>query len=85
MSRRGYGQTEARSQLEQQWSEIVGPELAAMTQPGNHARGVLSVYAESSIALQELNFQKQHVIKRLAEALPQLHIRDLRMRITKLR
>lgn len=81
MNQRGYGQTQAHESLQQHWPQAVGDELGAMTRPGNINRGVLTVYAESSIAAQELNFMKKQILTSLAAAFPQVRIVDLRTRV----
>jgi predicted nucleic acid-binding Zn ribbon protein len=85
MSRRGYGQTQASRLIDEHWADAVGLDLANATRPGNVSRGVLVVYAESSMVLQELNFQKKQILAKLAELAPQMSIRDLRGRVAAIR
>ena len=48
---------------------------------GNVRRGVLEVIVGNSAALQELTFQKKHLLDKIAAALPDQKIRDVRFRI----
>lgn len=81
MSRRGYAQAGATDQLQATLNSAVGKELAATTRVGKVRRGVLQVYAADSVTLQELNFQKRTILKRIQKELPHAKISDLRFRI----
>jgi hypothetical protein len=81
MSRRGYGSAAAPE-------EMLGTVLSALDQPlhasiqiGNLRQGVLQIYANDSVTLQELNFQKRVILRRLQTDIPHCQITDLRFRI----
>jgi hypothetical protein len=59
----------------------VGADLGTGLQVGNLRQGVLHVYASDSATLQELNFRKRGILKRLQRELPENKIKDLRFRI----
>ena len=84
MSQKGYGQTQVAESLEQAWREAVGKELAATTRPGNVSRGVLHCHAADSAVCMELEFVKQGVLRELKSKLPELNIRDLKVKVSNL-
>ena len=63
----------------------MGERRAASTRATGVRRGVLEVVVTSSTLLQEINFEKQKLIRRLAELLPDEKIRDLKFRVGPLR
>ena len=81
MSRRGYAQAGATDQLQATLNAAVGSDLAATTRVGKVRAGVLQIYATDSVTLQELNFQKRTILKRIQKELPHTKITDLRFRI----
>jgi hypothetical protein len=48
---------------------------------GKIRRGVLEVLVGNSAVLQELTFQKKHLLDKIVAALPDQKIRDVRFRI----
>ncbi|MCA9127952.1 MAG: DUF721 domain-containing protein [Planctomycetales bacterium] len=84
MTRSGYGQTQASSDLNASWAAAVGNQLAEHSRPGNISRGVLTVHVSDSATLQELYFQKRHILAALRQSMPTLILKDLRTRVTKL-
>lgn len=68
-----------RLRIAQAWSEAVGPEVAARTQPVNFNRGVLVVRGASAAWQNELTFLKGEIIERLNAALGKLIVRDLKV------
>ncbi len=84
MTRAGYGQTEAAEGLQTAWAEAVGEQLASRSRPGNISRGILSIHVADSPTMQEISFGKRSILKKLAESLPGVKIKDLRTRITNL-
>ena len=82
MSQSGYGQTQQHADLKDVWSAAVGETLAKLTQPGNISRGLLQIHAANSTAAQELMFQKPQVLAQLKTELPQLGIRDMKIRVS---
>ena len=81
MARRGYAQAGATEQLQATLEAAIGKQLAATTRVGKVNRGVLQIYASDSVTLQELNFQKRAILKRIQKDQPQAKIADLRFRI----
>ena len=81
MSRRGYAQVTSNDELTQLIIDVVGPELGAAISVGNLRGGVLQIYAADSVTLQELNFQKRHILRRLQQSHPGSNVTDLRFRI----
>jgi len=59
----------------------VGEELGTGFQVGNLRQGVLHVYAADSVTMQELNFRKRGILKRMQRELPDNKITDLRFRV----
>jgi predicted nucleic acid-binding Zn ribbon protein len=78
---RGYGRIQADSNFAAAWETAVGPALAKYTLPGRLRRGVLEITVGNSMAVQELTFQKQQILKQLQTNQPDAKIRDLRFRI----
>ncbi len=78
MAKRGYGETQAADQLQAAWRSAAGEALARETRAGRVTRGTLTVFADSSVALQELQFQKAQIIKALNITLPNASIKKIR-------
>lgn len=81
MSRRGYAQVAANDQLFQLIAAVTDPSLHASIQVGNLRGGVLHIFAADSVTLQELNFQKRQILKRIQQEKSFQNITDLRFRI----
>ncbi|MGI9474286.1 MAG: DUF721 domain-containing protein [Rubripirellula sp.] len=81
MSRRGYAQVAANEALQQIMAREVGDSLADAFRVGNLRQGVLQVYASDSVTIQELNFRKRAILKRIQSELPDNKITDLRFRV----
>ncbi len=81
MSRRGYAQATVTSELQSAIVSSVGVELASSLQVGNLRQGVLQVFASDSVTLQELNFQKRLILRKIQQDLPHTGVTDLRFRI----
>jgi predicted nucleic acid-binding Zn ribbon protein len=79
-ARRGYARIRTTATAEEAWREAA-PAFAGKSRPGPVKRGVLEVIIASSMLAQELQFQKEPILKRLTELLPHEKIRDLRCRI----
>ena len=82
LSKRGYAQATVNEELENVWNEIVGSDLAEISRPGRVRDGVLDIFVTNSTANQELTFRRRELTKKLAEALPQHSISDLRLRVS---
>jgi len=80
-ARRGYARIRTAATAEEAWQEAAGPEIGGKSRPGPVKRGVLEVIVANSMLAHELQFQKERIVKKLAELLPQEKIRDLRCRI----
>ena len=81
MSRRGYAQIAVGEEFQASIGAAVGQQLIAAISVGNVKQGVLQIYASDSVTLQELNFQKRKILKRIQQDLPQSKVTDLRFRI----
>ncbi len=81
ISRRGYAQVSANEQMMRVISLATGEQLQSAFRVGNLKNGVLQIYASDSVTLQELNFQKRTILKRLKSDLPDNKVTDLRFRI----
>ncbi len=63
------------------WAEAVGPQIAALSRPGELKRGVLDVYVTSNILIQELGYQKLTLLAALQAKLPTHKITGLRFKV----
>jgi predicted nucleic acid-binding Zn ribbon protein len=81
MARRGYAQAFAGDDMLRLIVAEVGPEIGNSCQVGKLRAGVLQVYAGDSATLQELNFRRRDVLKRLQKEMPDSKITDVRFRI----
>ena len=81
MSRRGYASATVPDELLGAITGAVDESLHSSVQVGNLRAGVLQVFASDSVALQELNFQKRDILKRIQADLPHCQVTDLRFRI----
>jgi len=81
MARRGYARVNGASAVAEAWQTAAGALLAQHTRPGTVRRGVLDVLAANSTIMQELTFQKTHLLGELARLLPEQSITNLRFRV----
>ena len=81
LARRGYARTQSAAHCDRAWRDAAGPLFADQTRAGHIRRGVMEVVVSNSTLLQELTFQKVAIVARLAAALPEENIADLRFRI----
>jgi hypothetical protein len=81
ISRRGYGRFQADAELAAAWQAAAGESLARCSRAGQIRRGRLEVTVTNSTTVQELTFQKQHILAELMRTLPNSKIRDIRFRI----
>ena len=86
MSRRGYAQVAATEQLHAAiastlHSDLSDNELGNQIIVGKISRGVLQVFANDSVVLQELTFQKRQILKKIQKDMPQANITDVRFKI----
>jgi predicted nucleic acid-binding Zn ribbon protein len=80
MSRRGYARVQSAESYDAAWREAAGPLAAKYTRVGQLRRGTLEVVVANSTLVQELGFQKQMLLKSLAQLLPDEGIKNLRFR-----
>lgn len=81
MAKRGLGRVQGATALASAWSESVGELASRYTRAGLVRRGTLEVTVANSVLVQELTFQKQQILAKLAELLPDHAIRDLKFRV----
>lgn len=81
MARKGYGQTNQASELQQHWNDAVGKNLAGRSSAGAIKGKRLEVTVENSSVLQELTFQKRRIIKKLQNSLKNESLTDLRFKV----
>src|ERR1044071_4552955 len=81
LSRRGYARQQAASACVDAWRTAAGDLAAKHTRPGQIRSGVLEILAGNSTLVQELTFQKQALLEKLKQLLPDESIRDLRFRV----
>jgi predicted nucleic acid-binding Zn ribbon protein len=78
---RGWGRRQERLGLEDAWAEAVGEPGARHTRVGGFRRGVLEIWVDNAVLLQELaHFQKRPLLEKLRARLPGLTVLDLRFR-----
>ncbi len=81
MARRGYAREQSFERYAEVWRQVAGEMLAACSRATQVRRGVLEVLVSNSTMIQEITFQKSDLVKRLAAALPEENIRDLKLRV----
>ncbi len=81
MSRRGFARVQGAAVSEAAWREAAGPLAARYTRVGPLRCGALEVVVANSTLVQELGFQKQALVERLSELLPDHGITNLRFRV----
>jgi len=81
MSRRGFARVQSAAVYDEAWRQAAGPLIAKYTRVGLLRRGMLEVVVAHSTLVQELGFQKQTLLKTLAELLPDEGIKGLRFRV----
>ena len=81
VARKGYGRLQANAEFQEAWAEAVGETLAKGSSAGNVRRGKLEVVVANSAVAQELQFNKQQILKKLKAILVDCVIHDLRFRV----
>ena len=81
MAKRGFARVQSSEMYAEAWREAAGPLVAAYTRVGQLRRGTLEVVVANSTLMQELGFQKQTILKKLASLLPDQGIEGLRFRV----
>ena len=54
-----------RYRLEQQWKDVVGPQLAQYTRPVDFQNGLLTIAVQNASLLTELQFFRQEIIRKV--------------------
>lgn len=81
MARRGYAQVAASEQLQVIIRQAVGSTLGEAVEVGSLKAGKLQLFAADSVSLQELNFQKRVILKKIQTEMPAAKVTELRFRI----
>ncbi|WP_160168251.1 DUF721 domain-containing protein [Novipirellula maiorica] len=81
ISRRGYAQVAVVNEIQDVVISLIDEQIRTSVRIGNLKRGVLEIYASDSVTLQELNFQKRTILKKLQKAHPQSNVTGLKFRI----
>ncbi|WP_146525347.1 DUF721 domain-containing protein [Novipirellula artificiosorum] len=81
ISRRGYAQVAVVNEIEATIVASIEESIRSSVRVGNIRRGVLDIYATDSVTLQELNFQKRSILKKIVKQHPQSKVTDLKFRI----
>ena len=81
LARRGYARVQAGATCAAAWATAAGEQFAAGSRAGAVRRGVLEVLVSNSTLIQELSFEKPHLLGKLAELVPEEKIRDLKFRV----
>ena len=71
----------SRDQIEEAWKSIVGERAASHSRPSTIRNGVLTVQIESSVWMQELDFQKRSILKGLKKRFGKDRISEIRFKI----
>jgi predicted nucleic acid-binding Zn ribbon protein len=81
MARRGYAGVQSAQAHDAAWRQAAGPLAAEYTRIGSLRRGKLEIIVANSTLVQELGFQKQALLEKLAGLLPDEKLKDLRFRV----
>lgn len=81
LAEKDYGTVQSAQDLLDAWSRVVSPSLVKATRPGKITKGVLLVEVANSLALQEIHFDKNRILKELQKELPAHKLVDMRFRI----
>jgi predicted nucleic acid-binding Zn ribbon protein len=81
LARRGCARVQSVEALEAAWAKAAGELTAKYTQVGGLRRGALEITVSHSTLMQELRFQKEELLEKLAGQYPEGEIRDLRFRV----
>ena len=90
MARRGYGRVQSAATFDDAWREAtealaIGPLVAEYTRLGALRGGRLEVFVSNSLVIQELGYEKESILKRLAKLLPDEEIKEIRCRVEAIR
>jgi predicted nucleic acid-binding Zn ribbon protein len=82
MNERGYAAVQGGEAIREAWMQVVGPELAGQSKPGNLRAGVLHIHVADSLTLQELHFRKRELLQKMQAGNKQLRISDLKFKLS---
>jgi len=77
LERRGLGRVVLLSRLQQHWTEIIGPQLAKVTQPEGVRSRVLFISVADAVWLQPLKFNQSQVLQNMRRVLGDIPIHRL--------
>ena len=81
IARRGYARAVGNDALRGAIADVIGAPLEKSFEVGNLKNGVLHVFVTDSVSIQEFNFQKRRILKRLQSDFPEDKVNDLRFRV----
>jgi predicted nucleic acid-binding Zn ribbon protein len=85
VQRKGYAQIRAAGQREETWRQAIqeqgGDSWTAATRVAGVRRGVFEVLVANSLLMQELTFQKESLLKRLQDELPEDGIKQIKFSV----
>ncbi len=85
VQRKGYAQIRAAGEREEVWREALQgqgrDQWIAATRVAGLRRGVFQVQVANSLLMQELTFQKEPLLKRLQDALPEDGIKQIKFSV----
>jgi hypothetical protein len=65
----------------EQWEAIAGSRLYALSRPVSIRNGTLFVFVENSVALQEMSYNKQNILKNINTKKDLPYIKDIKFNI----
>lgn len=75
----GLDKAVTRPDFQKAWESALGePRLAPHTRPGAVRSGILKVEVDVPVVMQELNFRRKDIVKRLGELAPDARVKDIR-------
>lgn len=79
LKKSGLTKSAVKLNVTQAWEAALGdPKALPHTRPGTVRSGILKVEIATPVLLQQLNFRRRELVKRLAEAAPEAGVRDIR-------
>ncbi len=68
--------------LYEQWKDIAGKDLSAISQPVSMKSGILFVAVKNGVALQELLYNKHRILKNINTRSDMPHIKDIKVHVS---
>jgi predicted nucleic acid-binding Zn ribbon protein len=81
IARRGYARQRSAAAMDAAWREAAGEQFGRFTRAGAVRRGTLEVTVANNLVAQELGFQREHLIEKLARLAPDEPITGIRFRV----